>query len=316
MNRGIGIAFSLLVLAAAIYAFAPRIPAPIPSNGIAVDSLLLLDATQAGQRFITVGERGHILLSDDAGSTWQQAQSPTQATLTSVYFHDAQIGWAVGHDSVILKTTNGGKVWRQVYNAPEQQKPLLKVWFSDARNGYAIGAYGLFLRTQDGGAAWQAHKIMDADLHLNALAALADGQLIIAGEAGLLLRSKDQGQTWQALTSPYKGSFFGLLTTRDNSLLVYGLRGHVFRSSDAGDSWQAVETGIQDTLLGSYVQPDASVLLAGQNGTVLISHDQGNSFTKQLHPDRKCVTALRPTGENMLLFGESGVKQFANSVLW
>ena len=316
MNRGIGIAFSLLVLVIAIYAFAPRIPAPRPSQGIAVDSLLLLDATQAGQRFIAVGERGHILLSDDAGNSWQQALSPTPATLTSVYFHDAQLGWAVGHDSVILKTTNGGKAWRQIYSAPEQQKPLLKVWFSDARNGYAMGAYGLFLRTQDGGAAWQAHKIMDADLHLNALAALHDGQLIIAGEAGLLLRSSDQGQTWKPLSSPYKGSFFGLLTTSDNSLLVYGLRGHVFRSTDAGNSWQAVETGIQATLLGGYVQPDASVLLAGQNGTVLISRDQGKTFAKQLHPDQKCVTALRPTGKNMLLFGESGVKQFANSVLW
>lgn len=316
MSRAIGIAFSLLVLVAGIYAFAPRIPPPLPSQSIAIDSLLLLDATQAGERFIAVGERGHILLSDDAGKTWQQTLSPTQATLTSVYFHDAQLGWVVGHDSVILKTTNGGKTWRQLYSAPEQQRPLLKVWFRDARNGYAIGAYGLFLRTQDGGAVWQAHEIMEADLHLNTLTALDDGHLIIAGEAGLLMRSSDQGETWQPLASPYKGSFFGLLTTADNSLLVYGLRGHVFRSSDAGDSWQAVETGIQTTLLGGYIQPDARVLLAGHNGTVLVSHDQGITFTKQFHPDRKCVTTLRPSGKNMLLFGESGVKQFANSVLW
>ena len=310
MNRGIGIAFSLLVLAAAIYAFAPRIPAPIPSNGIAVDSLLLLDATQAGQRFITVGERGHILLSDDAGSTWQQAQSPTQATLTSVYFHDAQIGWAVGHDSVILKTTNGGKVWRQVYSAPEQQKPLLKVWFSNARNGYAIGAYGLYLHTQDGGVAWQPQKVMDADLHLNALAALSEGQLLIAGEAGLLLRSLDHGQTWQRLASPYKGSFFGLLATADNGVLAYGLRGNVFRSTDAGETWEAIPTGSQATLMAGTVLADSRILLAGQNGTALVSHNRGKTFALQKHLRQKHVAAILADGNHALLFGDTGVARF------
>ena len=252
MNKAIGIAFSLLVFLAAAYTFSPR-PAPVfAARSTSIDTLLLLDAAQAGQRLIAVGERGHIVVSDDQGSAWREVASPTQATLTAVFFYDAQTGWAVGHDSVILKTTDGGVSWRQVYSAPELKKPLLKIWFRDALNGFAIGAYGLFLQTSDGGTSWQARKIANGDLHLNTLAARSDGKLFIAGEAGSLLHSDDAGQTWQALVSPYKGSFFGLLTLRDGGLLAYGLRGKIFRSSDAGETWQTIETGSEAALMAGY----------------------------------------------------------------
>ena len=39
--------------------------------------------TQAGQRLVAVGERGLVLLSDDAGKHWRQAQVPVSVTLTA-----------------------------------------------------------------------------------------------------------------------------------------------------------------------------------------------------------------------------------------
>jgi len=71
---------------------------------------LLLDLAQAGDRLVAVGERGHVLLSDDEGVTWRQAKSvPTRAMLTAVYFADGEYGWAVGHDETILNTVDGGE---------------------------------------------------------------------------------------------------------------------------------------------------------------------------------------------------------------
>ena len=311
MNRGIGLAFSIGVLLAAAYAFAPR-PAPtFPAHQTAVNSLLLLGAAQAGQRLVAVGERGHIVLSDDAGKSWRTVTSPTQATLTALYFHDAKTGWAVGHDSVILKTEDGGSTWRLVHNTPELNKPLLDVWFRDAHQGFALGAYGLFLTTLDGGASWLPRKIAEGDPHLNALAAQPDGSLFIAGEAGVLFRSVDHGQTWQALHSPYQGSFFGLLALRDGGLLAYGIRGKIYRSADAGETWAAIETSNEAALMGGFATPDGQVLLAGQRGTVLQSHDQGLSFRAYFHPARKFVATLRPgTKSSLWLFGESGVTAF------
>ena len=38
---------------------------------------LLLDVTHAGNRMVAVGDRGHILYSDDQGKSWTQAKVPT-----------------------------------------------------------------------------------------------------------------------------------------------------------------------------------------------------------------------------------------------
>src|SRR5471032_3129385 len=73
---------------------------------------LLLDATYAGSRIVTVGEHGIVLLSDDDGATYRQASAvPASATLTAVHFANARDGWAVGHWGEILATTDGGEHW-------------------------------------------------------------------------------------------------------------------------------------------------------------------------------------------------------------
>ena len=72
---------------------------------------------------------------------------PSRALLTAVYMHDARLGWAVGHDEVVLRTRDGGETWERVHYAPEHERPLLDVWFADARNGLAVGAYGALIAT-------------------------------------------------------------------------------------------------------------------------------------------------------------------------
>jgi photosystem II stability/assembly factor-like uncharacterized protein len=66
---------------------------------------------RAGKRVVAVGQRGHVLISDDAGEKWQQSEVPVSADLVAVHFPDAEAGWAVGHDGVILNSTDGGRTW-------------------------------------------------------------------------------------------------------------------------------------------------------------------------------------------------------------
>ncbi|WP_220476874.1 WD40/YVTN/BNR-like repeat-containing protein [Massilia cavernae] len=73
---------------------------------------VLLAAAQAGTRVVAVGERGLVVLSDDAGASWRQARAvPVSTTLTAVSFRSAQLGWAVGHGGVVLHTRDGGDTW-------------------------------------------------------------------------------------------------------------------------------------------------------------------------------------------------------------
>src|SRR6187399_939743 len=120
---------------------------------------LLLDLAVAGVRLVAVGERGHVLISDDQGASWRQAKSvPTRVMLTAVFFIDAQYGWAVGHDETILNTVDGGENWTRSHFAPEAQQPLLDLWFANRVSGIAVGAYGAYFTTNDGGRHWSSAK--------------------------------------------------------------------------------------------------------------------------------------------------------------
>ena len=285
---------------------------------------LLLDGTVAGSRMMVVGQRGHILISDDDGVTWRQAQAPVQVMLTAVRMLDAQTGWSVGHDATILRTRDGGETWQLVHYAPQAQLPLLDVWFRDADNGFAVGAFGAFLASADGGDTWICRNgcwdeddradgppllhapdsDFEDDFHLNAIVPAAAGRLFLAGEAGVLYRSDDDGQTWRALPSPYSGSWFGALSLDMDTVLVAGLRGRLFRSEDAGENWTQIETGTTATLTDLIrVTPDL-ILVTGLAGALLTSRDDGLSVSYRSLPSRQGVaTALATDRGSVVLVG-------------
>lgn len=270
---------------------------------------LLLDAALADGSLVAVGERGHILISDDGGKEWRQAKVPTRATLTAVHFQDANHGWAVGHDSVILRTEDGGQTWERVNWDPEAENPFMDVWFSDLENGFAIGAYGSFFETSDGGASWSPSSISEDDFHLHHMARASDGRLYVAAEGGLIFRSDDDGATWVGLTSPYGGSFFGSLPLDGDNLLVFGLRGHLFRSEDAGETWTGIDTGTVALLNDGIRLADGTIVIAGLGGVVLVSHDGGKSFELNQQESRRGISSLIETKDGQLLMvGEFGTR--------
>ena len=281
---------------------AESVMAPLAHCSLLLDGMVL-----PNKHVIAVGERGHILLSRDHAKTWVQAQVPTRTTLTAVAFHDNQLGWAVGHDAVILRTRNGGATWQLVHEAPEEERPLLDVWCRDENRCYAIGAYGYFLETKDGGDTWQSRSISEDDRHLNQMVASDSGKLYIAAESGVIYRSQDDGATWQTLASPYEGSFFGVLPLSGDTVLVFGLRGNLFRSEDSGNSWQKIHTGTEAMLTCGLRFLDGRILVAGLAGTLLISKDNARSFTLFQQADRLGISAVcRVPDMALVLLGEGG----------
>lgn len=283
-------------------------PAPLAPQS------LLTDVAAAGDALVAVGERGHVLRSADAGKSWQQVIVPTRALLTAVTFVDAQHGWAIGQNAIILATTDGGSNWTQQYEThdlPEddgaRDAPLLGIACIDASTCMASGAYGLLLKTTDGGAHWQRLYVKEDDRNFYAVRMLDAQHVILAGESGAFMQSVDGGNEWTAGSVPYDGSFFGFLALPDNSWLLYGLRGHVFRSADSGTSWQEISTGVDNGLMGGRVLADGRVVLVGAGGVVLTSTDNGQSFTLERQSNRAALAAVAAVPSGLLLFGEKGV---------
>ncbi len=291
---------------------------------------LLLDGQVIGDQMIVVGERGHILISEDHGVSWQQQEVPTRATLTSVFFVDPDNGWAAGHDSIILQTRDGGRHWLEVYADPDDERPILDLWFRDTEHGYAVGAYGLFLKTDDGGESWQpvdfspATLVVDGaaeedprqeeevwvDFHLNQIAMGQDNRVFVSAEAGNLFRSDDGCRSWLSLPSPYEGSFYGSLPLDQGKVLLFGLRGHLFRSEDAGGEWQEIDSGTQATLNDGIRLHDGRIALAGLAGALLISNNEGRSFKSYPQADRAGTAKILQAEDGaLILVGEHGAKR-------
>ncbi len=290
---------------------------------------LLLDVAAGDDGFVAVGERGHILVSDARIDNWRQLRAPTRATLTAVAFHEKRLGLAVGHDAVILRTDDGGRTWRRVHFAPEEERPLLDVWFHDERRALAVGAYGYYLESSDGGMTWQPRIIKsriagedqtnsaesedeepDDDLHLNQIKRSDTGRFYMAAEAGNVYRSDDEGANWLRLPSPYEGSFFGVLPLTDDSLLLFGLQGRLFRSEDAGLSWKRIDTGTRAALADGIRMRDGTIVVVGYSGTVLVSNDDGRSFKLRQQSNRAAIATLRELANgDLLLVGEGGARR-------
>jgi photosystem II stability/assembly factor-like uncharacterized protein len=274
---------------------------------------LLLDGQAVDSQLVAVGERGHILVSTDAGRSWQQRPAPTRATLTSVFFTDSQHGWAAGPDAVILRTSDGGATWQKVHEDTESG-PILDLWFRDAGTGYAVGAYGLLLTTADGGGTWDIREVTDdtgaaTDLHFNQLRALDDRRLVIAAESGQMFFSAD-GRRWNNLPLPYEGSMFGVLPLGGDRLLTYGLRGHLYRSENAGRDWQLLATGTEAILNDAIALRDGRIVIVGLAGTVLISPDQGAHFMAIPQADRPGLTrVLEAADSTLVLLGTHGARR-------
>lgn len=257
---------------------------------------MLLGAAQAGTRLVAVGERGIVVLSDDAGRHWRQARVPVSVTLTAVRFADARHGYATGHGGVVLATEDGGESWHKRLDglqaaqlvlqaaraagpgpalqeaerlvADGADKPLLDLQVADAQRVLVVGAYNLAFATEDGGRTW--HSLADRldnpkALHLYAVRARGDVRLI-AGEQGLVLRSDDAGRSFHRLALPYGGSFFTAELPSADEIVVAGLRGNAWRSVDRGASWVRVALPAPVSLTASAPRAGGGLWLANQAG--------------------------------------------------
>lgn len=277
---------------------------------LATESLLLDIVSGDSDRLVAVGERGHVVLSDDQGRTWRQAEVvPTRSTLTSVTSAGGRL-WAGGHDTVIITSGDNGETWSRQYFDPERLQPIMHIRFFDASNGVAMGAYGLYLVTDDGGQNWaDAYVDEENEYHLNDLVVLDEGRRIIAGEAGFSYRSLDGGETWEMMQLPYEGSMWGALKAGDDCVLMFGLRGHIQQSCDFGESWWLQESGTTSSLTDG-VMSEGQVVLVGNAGTVLV-REPGGDFQVFSHSSGVDFAAAAASGDGgFILVGEDGAHQF------
>lgn len=245
--------------------------------------------------YIAVGDRGKIFRSQDAGKTFHAVPSKTKASLSSVNFPDARIGWIVGQGGVILHSSNGGVEWLSQISGVN--KYLMDVNFIDAYRGCAVGADSTVIVTSDGGRTWvpcafTLAKDVGGEYNIFAVKMLGPDIICITGDMGRVFLSPDAGKTWSEAASPLydnknmEGSTLYAMASSAGTLLAMGIDGSLVKSKDNGRTWTMAESGAREPEFFCMAAVDNMVMAAGSAAHILISQDGGATWKSLPVPEK------------------------------
>ena len=141
----------------------------VPKGGagaINIDDNLFSVSTPDGKLVLAAGYWGSIYRSDDAGQSWERANTGTKRLVYGVSMADTQAGWAVGQLGLVLRTEDGGKTWaRQSTPKDHQGVHLFAVQALSPTRAIAVGEWGTIIVTNDGGKSWRDDSLTITEDH-------------------------------------------------------------------------------------------------------------------------------------------------------
>ncbi len=272
-----------------------------------------------------------VVRTTDGGSNWEVVMIPdfprlkdgqgnTYGGIRGITFLNERVGWVVGVDGGISKTTDGGATWKSLTAAGA--KTLYSVSFSDETNGWVTGDSASLHATSDGGATWRAVATGDTpdpgSTRLNDYNAVlfTDSETgIVIGERGRVFSTRDGGEEWIQGDAPEAaewtfGGFVNVARPVDSIVWAAGLRifppddvnGAIMRSTDGGESWSDPSILIPWQFFEIVTYPDLSFpdarhgWFVGGSGAVIryTAHDlhsavddlpEESRFGLRAHPD-------------------------------
>lgn len=166
------------------------------------------------------GSKGYVAISADGGDTWkwQQVKGFEQSDFRDIeaFSEKEAIIMSSGTPALILKTTNGGKTWKEVYRNDEPTYFLDAMTFFNPQHGIVLGdpiaGKFLLLETKNKGKTWIIPDNLPAALPGEAAFAASGTcvlaikrknilELITGGATARLLSSKKL-KNWSAQTLP------------------------------------------------------------------------------------------------------------------
>ena len=182
---------------------------------------------------------GVILKTTDGGTNWTELKV-TDYNLITIFFADANTGYAAGYNGTILKTMDGGTSWTDISFGTNFNYFYNSVYFTDPNTGYLVGGYyhssrGVILKTIDGGANWNFLEC-GAGTYMNSVYFPETNTGYAVGGVGTILKTDDGGgpmgvneitpisNSLKIYPNPASGNIT-LETPETGTLSVYNLNG-------------------------------------------------------------------------------------------
>jgi len=225
---------------------------------------------------IYVTAENKLLKTEDCSRTWSvpflDARSDKKTKVVAIDSYNPGIIWLGTNSGDLLKSTDGGNSWANVYNFNDD---LIKLIISptDTRHIYVATKGSGVWRTRDGGATWTDLSAKYADFSGarefgELVMAPSDPKTLVLASKFGLIRTTDGGDSWgkiDLLTPAGSTVIYSLaLDAKDPNNIYYGTATTFYRSPNGGVNW--VPKRLPTTRAATFLLVDAknsSILYMG-----------------------------------------------------
>jgi photosystem II stability/assembly factor-like uncharacterized protein len=249
------------------------------------EDLLRRVATTSDHRIFAVSHVGKILEANADARGWRIVHDEPGLYLRDIAFATPQVGWAVGHDGVILKTSDGGATWsrQDLANYTGRDKPRLSgVVAIDAARALTVGEFGVIAETHDGGTTWSVISAGQFPTLLGVAVAGNTGYAV--GLNGTLVRlAKSEADGWSATSVPLGATqhLLSVALSRDGTEGLIGGNGLLLTLSNG----QFQPAKVTDAIALNYawiggvaIGASGRAIAVGQGGAILVADRANGTF--------------------------------------
>ncbi len=214
-----------------------------------------------------------------SSSPWAEIQLETEANPLDLSFIDAEHGFLVGTNRLILETTDAGKTWEErKLELPEGENfRLISIDF-EGEEGWIAGQPGLVLHTSDSGSNWTRLLLGDqlpGDPFL--IASIGADSAELATTAGAVYRTTDAGANWEARVNDAEGGVRDLRRGSDGSFVSVSSLGNFFATLDPGENaWAPHQRASSKRVQSMGFQPGGDLWMLSQGAEIRLNDQPGD----------------------------------------
>lgn len=197
--------------------------------------------------------------------------------LESIYFLDNNLGFIVGQNGRIIKSTNGGNNW--VAKSSGTTSNLRSVYFVDTQIGFAVGTNGTIIKSTNGGENWvNITSGVTTTLNDIKFSSLSNG--LAVGNNGVILKTTNGGSNWIPQISGTTDSIFSISyipSFNGGAIYICGgfsaggldFEGIILNSTNGGNTWTTNDCESSRILYDIRFPNSTTGYAVGEGGTII-----------------------------------------------